>query len=172
MLEGNKIYLRTLEPFDADILLAWENNSENWRVSNTKVPFSRHIIEQYVNSAQDLLTVRQIRLMICLVDTHKPIGTIDLFEYEPFHQRAGVGILIDKAFRNQGYASEAINLAADYAFNGVGLRNLYCSVLANNEASIKLFKKCGFEEVGCKKNWFNNGDEWLDEYTYQKILTN
>ena len=170
MLKGDNIYLRTIEPADADTILTWENDVENWRVSNTKVPFSKHLIHQYVNSAQDLLEVRQIRFMICDNLSQQAIGSLDLFEYEPIHQRIGVGILIDKANRNRGIGLEALNIMANYALTILGIRNLYCSVLANNPASMRLFEKAGYAPVGVRKNWFNDQGNWIDEVLYQKAL--
>lgn len=170
MLKGSSIYLRTLEPTDLETLLSWENNPKNWRVSETKVPFSKELISQYVNSAQDLFAVKQIRLMICLLETNEPIGSIDLFDYEPIHQRMGLGILVVENMRGKGYGLEALSLTSDYALNGVGIRNLYCSVLGDNQASRKLFERSGFEAVGCHKDWFNDKGQWMDEYLYQKRL--
>lgn len=170
MLKGSSIYLRTLEPSDADTLLDWENDSENWRVSETKVPFSKQLIHDYVNSAQDLFAVKQIRLMICLQETNEAIGSIDLFNYDPIHQRMGVGILIVKSMRGKGYGLEALSLTSDYALNTVGVRNLYCSILGDNQASREIFERSGFVEVGCHKDWFNDKGYWVDEYLYQKQL--
>ena len=170
MLKGSSIYLRTLEPADADTLLDWENNSENWRVSETRVPFSKQLIIQYVNSAQDLFAIKQIRLMICLQETGEAIGSVDLFDYEPIHQRMGVGILIVESMRGKGYGLEALSITSDYALNGVGIRNLYCSILGDNQASRKLFERSGFVNVGCQKDWFNDNGHWVDQYLYQKQL--
>ena len=50
MLNSKNIYLRTIEPRDAALMLQWENNPDNWAVSNTLVPFSEHLVLQYVNS--------------------------------------------------------------------------------------------------------------------------
>ena len=37
------------------------------------------------------------------------IGTIDIFDFDPFHKRAGLGILIaDEAYRRKGYASMSL----------------------------------------------------------------
>lgn len=170
MLKGPKIYLRTLEPSDADTILAWENNVENWRVSGTVVPFSKQLIEQYVQSAQDIFTTRQIRLMICRNEDNRAIGSVDLFDYEPIHQRVGVGILIEEPYRNLGIGSEALDLVSDYALNGLGIRNLYCSILGDNLSSKKIFEKAGYTFIGCRKNWFNDKGYWIDEYMYQKAL--
>lgn len=172
MLKGPDIYLRVIEPGDVDTLLNWENDPKNWRVSNTQVPFSRHLIEQYVQSAQDLFAVRQIRFMICSNESHKAIGSVDLFDYEPIHQRLGLGILIESAERNKGLGLQALKLVAHYALNGIGVRNLYCSILGDNAASRRLFEKAGFIEIGCRKDWYNHNGTWVDEYLYQKQLVN
>lgn len=170
MLKGTEIYLRTLEPSDADQLLEWENDSDNWRASDTRVPFSRHLIAQYVNAAQDIFETRQIRFMVCLNKTNQVIGSIDLFDYEPIHQRVGVGILIDRNFRQTGYAFAALQILSNYALNGLGVRNLYCSIMGDNSASKALFRKAGYQEIGCRKNWFNDKGAWVDEYLFQKLL--
>ena len=168
--KGDNIYLRTIEPTDADLLLEWENNSTNWRVSNTMVPFSKELIKQYVTSAQDLFAIRQIRFMICGNNSKKAIGTIDLFDYEPIHQRAGVGILMEHAYRGKGLALEALKLVNIYAFKIVGIRNLHASIMSDNDASIHLFEKAGYRKIGERNNWYNVQGDWVDESLYQKEL--
>lgn len=170
MLQGNKIRLRAIEPWDVDKILEWENNHKNWRVSNTSVPFSKDLILQYVNSAQDIYAVKQIRLMITQLHDLAPIGSLDVFDFDPKHQRAGVGILIEKEYRGKGYASEALSLLDEYALNVIGIRNLYCNILEDNTQSQSLFEKAGYVQVGRKMKWFNDQIDWLDEIMYQKQL--
>ncbi len=167
MLASKNIAFRTIEPSDIDILLAWENNTNNWRVSNTFVPFSRKLIEDYVNSAQDIFSTKQIRFIIEDKATKKKLGCIDLFDFDPFHLRAGVGILIDNNYRNKGLAKEALDLLKHYSFSHLKLNQLHCTIGANNEASIQLFTKSGFEQNGIKKQWLNFGGVWEDELFYQ-----
>jgi len=170
MLKGKKVSLRPIEPWDIDKILDWENNHKNWRVSNTLVPFSKELITQYINSAQDIYSVKQIRFIITQTDILSPIGSLDLFEFSPRHQRAGVGILIDEEHRGKGYAAEALTLLEDYALNTVGIRNLFCNILEDNTESQSLFEKVGYVEIGRKVNWFNDHIDWLDEIMYQKVL--
>ena len=170
MLKGEQIYLRTLEPADADIIWKWENNSDNWRVSNTLVPFSRKLIEDYVNSAQDIYSIKQLRFIICLVENDKEIGAIDLFDFDPYHQKVGLGILIAKfEDRRNGYAKEAVLLIKEYCFNHLNLHQVYCNVLSKNKASIDLFEKSGFTICGTKKDWIKNKEGWLDELMLQSF---
>ena len=170
MLNGQNIYLRTIEPSDAAIMLQWENNPENWAVSNTLVPFSEHLILHYVNSAQDIFETKQLRFIICLKENDKPIGTIDLFEYDPLHRKAGVGVLIDEiSERNNGYADEAVKLMIKYGFNRLNLHQLFCHIFESNEHSVKLFEKNGFEKTGAKKDWVRIEGKWETELFYQLI---
>ena len=170
MLKGEQIYLRTLEPADADIILKWENNSDNWRVSNTLVPFSRKLIEDYVNSAQDIYSIKQLRFIICLVENDKEMGAIDLFDFDPYHQKVGLGILIaELEDRRNGYAIEAVLLIKEYCFNHLNLHQVYCNILSENRASIDLFEKSGFTICGTKKDWIKNKEDWLDELMLQSF---
>ncbi|MFW5831234.1 MAG: GNAT family N-acetyltransferase, partial [Prolixibacteraceae bacterium] len=64
-LKYGKISLRPLEPEDIDLLYQWENNMEIWEVSNTKAPFSRHILAMYIKeSARGIYETKQLRLII------------------------------------------------------------------------------------------------------------
>lgn len=170
MLSGKKIQLRAVEPSDLKQILNWENDPEYWQVSGTLVPFSEELIKLYVHSAQDIYQTRQIRLIVLQKETGKAIGAVDLFDFDPRHQRAGLGILIDKEFRGKGYGHETIELVKKYASEVVGIRNLWASVLSDNPASIKLFESCNFERCGLRKSWFNKGKDWLDEIQFQCLL--
>jgi diamine N-acetyltransferase len=169
-LKGQHISLRALEPADIDALYAWENDSENWKVSNIQTPFSRFVLEQYIASAhQDIYSVKQLRLIICN-NENKPVGCIDLFDFEPNHLRAGIGVLIaDKTDRKKGYASEALELLTDYCFSTLNLHQLYCNITTDNEASVLLFQKHGFQITGIKKQWIRGGDAFKDELLLQRI---
>jgi len=167
MLKGEKVKLRIVEPEDAEILYEWENDIEHWRVSNTQTPFSMKTIKAYVNGVQDIYTDRQLRLMICVGKDARPVGAVDLFEFEPNHGRVGVGILIHKNDRKNGYAREALKLIKHYAFEVLFLHQLYCNISVSNSASLKLFSELGYEIVGTKKDWNRSSDGYEDEYLLQ-----
>ncbi len=172
--EQGSIRLRAPEPHDIDLLYNWENDPGIWRFSNTLLPFSRHKIEEFVlNSGTDIFQTKQARWMIEFEDGTDTgtIGSIDLFDYDPIHKRAGVGILIrDKAMRNKGYAGTALKILIDYSLNILSLHQLYCNISSDNKASLALFKKYGFEISGTRKDWLFYNEEWMDEYFLQLIL--
>jgi diamine N-acetyltransferase len=170
-MKCEKIRLRALEPEDLELLYKWENDDSYWVISNTVAPFSKFTLKRYLeNSHKNIFETGQLRLMIELVSEKKTIGTIDLFDFDPFHQRAGIGILIaDDAERRKGYASMSLKCLIDYCFTNLQLHQLYCNILANNCESMDLFKKHGFVQVGIKKEWVKTSEGYLDEFVFQLI---
>jgi diamine N-acetyltransferase len=172
MFKGTKIYLRGIELDDLSILAEIENNPGNWQVSGTLIPFSYSSLKDYVLSARDLPSDKQVRFIICENKTNLPIGFVDLFDFDPIHHRAGIGILINEAHRKKGIATEALNLMIDYAFGFLNLHQIWANILQNNHHSIRLFTKSGFELSGTKKEWNLNRGKWIDEGFYQLLNPN
>jgi diamine N-acetyltransferase len=174
MIKNNKIILRALEPADADLLYQWENQMELWQVSNTLTPFSRHQILTYINQISlDIYQTKQLRLMIDVPQKgeQESIGMIDLFDFDPYHNRGGIGVMIYKPERGKGHAKEAVALFTEYAFKHLGLHQVFCDISEDNEASIRLFESLGFEFAGRKKEWLKTPTGYKDELMYQKIAT-
>jgi diamine N-acetyltransferase len=171
ILENRSISLRAPEPEDLDLLYLWENEPSIWQVSGTLTPFSRYVLKQYLEHAgKDIYEVKQLRLMIQLNTNHRPVGAVDLFDFDPHHRRAGLGILIaDPSDRRQGYAREALDTMVSYCFEVLHLHQLYCNIAAGNSPSIKLFKEAGFLESGRKKDWLFDGRAYEDELLFQII---
>jgi diamine N-acetyltransferase len=178
-LVGELIHLRALEPTDLNQLYKWENDSTIWSVSGTLVPFSKFVLEEFVTQVhQDIYTNKQLRLMIDLKyfdeadedETTRSIGCVDLFDFDPKNKRAGIGILIaDKADRGRGYATEALHLIIDYGFEVLDLHQIYSNIRVENESSVALFKRAGFEVTGLKQDWIYEQGKFYDEYTLQLI---
>ena len=172
MMLKNNISLRAPEPKDAETIYRWENDSSIWHLSNTVAPYSLYQIEQFIlNAAHDIYAIKQQRFMIDLHENDKimPIGSIDLYDFDPVNQRAGIGILIDEPFRKMNYASTALEILTDYCFEILKLHQVFCGIAHSNDASIKLFEKSGFVLCGKRKEWILINGNWHDELLYQKL---
>ena len=173
---GTKISLRALEPDDVGRLYHWENDTSIWHLSNTITPLSKFTLEQYImDAALDIFASKQLRLMIDLKleeNGTRTIGSIDMFDFEPAHQRAGIGIMILKEFRGKGYASEALDLLVHYAFVTLQLHQVFCNISPDNTESVNLFESRGFKLVGTKKDWNRIRNQWQDECMYQLLNPN
>lgn len=170
-MQYENINLRAPEPEDLELLYEWENNNSYWLISNTVVPFSKFTLKRYIeNSHKDIFETGQTRLMIDYIPDKITIGTIDIFDFDSFHKRAGIGILIaNEEYRKKGYASTALKCLISYCFKTLQLHQLYCNILASNCESMDLFAKHGFTRTGIKKDWIKSSDGYLDEYMYQLI---
>lgn len=173
LLKGEHVFLRALEEEDLQLLYQLENDTRVWEISGTTTPYSKHVLQSYLDNAhRDIYDVKQLRLVICSYDEKKAIGLIDLFDFDPKHRRAGIGIIItNEADRNKGLGAEALELLCNYAFSVFALRQLYANILQENDRAIRLFQKLGFVNVGVKKDWIISNDGYKNEVLFQKINT-
>ncbi|CAM3365710.1 GNAT family N-acetyltransferase [Aequorivita lipolytica] len=170
-LKGENIFLRALEPSDLDFLYHLENTESLWEVSNTTTPYSKYILQQYLdNSHRDIYEVKQLRLVICKNETEAVVGFIDLFDFEPKHSRVGIGIVIfSEEDKRKGFALEALKLTCNYAFKHLNVHQIFAGITEKNLGSIKLFEKANFERSGVKKDWIFSEGKYKSEYFYQLI---
>lgn len=169
-LEGKHINLRPIEPSDWEFLFEIENNESFWSVSNTQKPFSKFLLQQYLeNSHLDIYQAKQLRLIISENVNDNSVGMIDLFDYEPKHNRAGIGVLIHPNYQNNGYATYALQQLINYTFKHLDLHQLYANVTEDNLNSIALFEKFNFKKIGVKKDWIYVNGNYKNELLYQLI---
>jgi diamine N-acetyltransferase len=173
LLENEFIRLRALEPEDLEFLYKWENDARLWEYGNTLSPFSKFVLHQYIeNSGQNIYEAKQLRMIIEDKATKQPVGTIDLYDFEPHHNRAGIGILVDEMFQGKSYASQSLTLMKDYVFNFLKLSQIYAFIPAMNVPSLHLFRKCGYAESGLLKKWNKTPASREDVYVYQLFNPN
>ncbi len=170
-LSDGNIKLRALEPEDLELLYKWENDIAVWKVSNNKTPLSKFILAGYIKSSdKDIWVSKELRLMIENKEGYA-VGTIELFDFDPYNSRAGIGIMIyDTEERRKGIASSAINIISKYAFEEIGIYQLYANISSSNIPSLNLFNNIGFEHTCTKKHWLRSLDKWEDELMFQKVL--
>lgn len=170
LLENEMVRLRALEPEDLDALFKWENDPELWSCGSTLAPYSKFALREYISeSRQDIFQSRQLRLMIILKENDRPVGTIDLYDFDPMNLRAGVGILLDSEYRQKGLGVQVLELIKDYAFDFMLMKQLYAYVPKENLASLKLFTRCGYKQTGRLHEWLKKPDGFDDVFFMQLI---
>lgn len=155
LLSNSILRLRALEPEDLDMLYLWENSAPLWIHGNSLSPYSRMALRQYINETQqtDIYESKQLRLVIELIEDKSAVGVIDLYDFDIRNRRAGIGILVDPAYRGKGYASQSLVIVQEYAFSFLALHQLYAHILESNEISLHLFAKAGYKQTGILKDW-------------------
>lgn len=98
-------------------------------------------------------------LGIFLRDGDRHIGNIKLGPVNTHHARAEIGLLIgDRDCWGKGYASEAIAILTDFAFQTIGLRRVGAGAYAENEGSARAFEKAGYRrEAVFRDHWWHDG---------------
>lgn len=188
-LTNHSIFLRAMEPEDIDAIFRWENDPKIWVDSASHQPFSRKALSQFIeeNSGADIYSCRQLRLMaekeeIIKCDEtgelhknvfckHFTVGCVDLFDFDPYHRRAGVGIIVDNHYRRQGIGLQMLLELEDFGREHLQLHQLHCAVASNNKASIALFERAGYSRCGVLNEWIFSDGKWIDAFMYQKIIT-
>jgi diamine N-acetyltransferase len=169
LLESENIKLRAVEPEDLDVLYRWENDTELWKYGSSLAPYSKFSLKEYIKkSCSDLLIHRQLRLMAVYRHNNTTIGTIDLYDYDPINLRAGVGILIDKNYRNLGLGKEILSLLSEYATQILHLHQLYAFIPVKNKVSIALFLSCNYKKSGILHDWLKTDKGFEDVAVMQR----
>lgn len=165
-----QIALRALEPEDLDLLYDVENDTDLWNVGSSTVSYSRYALNNYIiMCTNDIYVDKQVRLVI-ENEKKDPIGIVDVFNFDGKHNRAEVGIVLNKFHRGYGYAQAAILRLIDYAKKTLHLHQLYVFVSDENEKSFNLFERCGFEHKNLLKDWVFNGNSYSNAWIMQLFL--
>jgi len=163
IIEGERIFLREVVLSDATATYCeWLNDPEvnqymECRFEKATVKKLRDYINEKKNDPDNLL------LAIVSKAQNRHIGNIKIGPINHRHKFAKVGIIIgEKSIWRRGFATEAVKLAVDYAFNTLGLHKLTAGVYANNSASVRVFEKSGFVKEGLEKKQYYCNGQYVD----------
>ena len=169
-LYSKDIYLRAPDPEDLEIMYQIENDPSSWEVSGFTVPYSRYTLKEYIrNCRNDIFLDRQLRLMVVHKADDKVIGVVDLADFDPLHNRAAVGIIILKEFREQGIGKQALEAICFYSLKHLHIHQLYAYIPCDNLASLNLFMSIGFSNQFILKDWIRMSSGYKDAYVVQYI---
>ncbi|MCM3609723.1 GNAT family N-acetyltransferase [Planococcus sp. MERTA32b] len=167
-MRGEKVHIRFLKLKDAQAKLQMElDNKEFFKEFSViagedfyTLLMQREVIEQ---STENRKTGREYNFAIVENETGQLVGSINLFRiFRGPLQSSMIGYVVDKKYNGRGYATEAIRLAVDYAFQELGLHRVEAGVMPHNAPSIRALEKAGFEREGlARKNVKING-RWQD----------
>jgi len=170
LLENENIRLRAVEPEDLDRLYAWENNTRLWDVGNTRNPYSRFVLKQYiVDSDKDIYESKQLRLMMVSAQTGETVGTVDLFDFDIHNSRIALGLFVDAAYQGKGYAKESLHLVEEYVFDYLKINQLYCHISEKNTPSIRLFEQEQYYNNGLLKDWIKTANGFENIILFQQF---
>ena len=164
---GERVYLSPVNPEDNEKYVEWLNDLK----VSLNLTMAPKIIS--LNKEKEILeNMSKEGYNFAIVDKKEDelLGNCGLMDVELIHGTAELGIFIgEKDYWNKGYGTEVINLILDYGFNILNLNNIMLRVHSFNKRAINCYKKCGFKEIGRRREGFVIGDDKYDDI-YMDIL--
>jgi len=172
ILEGIKCFLRPIEKEDGPIVYTWFNDKEIIdKIIGFRFNFSmEEALDWCIKASRE--SNKDIKWIIESVEeTSKPIGFIGLYNIDFINRNTEIAVIIgDKNFRGRGIGEESLKLVCDFAFKYLGLKLISAQILSDNEPSLHLFKKIGFEEEGVLKSRIFRNSIWHDIVLMKLIM--
>ena len=153
----SKVYLSPITQNHINHLIGFSDDPElidtmGWH------PFRRNENERFMETIE-ILTLPDcgngvpITFSIIAQKNDVPIGYVTLKGTNDVKATAEIGIAImDRQYRSGGHGTEALTLAAEYAFNTMNLVSIGLTVFPSNKRAIKAYEKVGFKTVNILKN--------------------
>lgn len=168
-LEGDDLTLRTVTPDDYGFLADAWNDPDVRRVTDRQEPVTEAFVAGMVEESEDCVCFLPCREGDGSESVPVPVGFAWLFQVDDVAGRAEVGYWIVESERGNGYATEATELLAEYAFVDRGLRKLAARVFEGNDASVRVLEKAGFEAEGRLREHYWSGGEYVDVTFYARF---
>ncbi len=155
---GELVYLRPLEPDDADVVHGWYAD-DRFRIGMGESPTSlarrrRRYEEVAARPESDVL-----RFVVCALADDRPVGRADLFMIDHANGSCGFGIGIGAATdRGRGYGTDAVGALVDFAFGELRMERVWLDTEASNARALAVYRKAGFTDEGPLRHaWFVDG---------------
>jgi RimJ/RimL family protein N-acetyltransferase len=162
MLIGTKIALTELRRTDSETLFAWINDPDSVRFNAPYSPVHETGHLAWFDKVMNDPT--RIVFGIRELGSGRILGVLQLTDLHPIHRSAELIIRIGSdEDRGQGYGSEAVRLAADFAFRDRNLQRVWLRVFSDNVRAIRVYEKAGLQQEGfLRRACFIDG-RWRDE---------
>lgn len=161
-VEGERIFLRPVEPEDAPMVAACNNDPRVRLTFFTHTPVSVELtaarIRDYYKPGADY-----IPLAICPRETEQAIGVTAFHRVDLVSGAAIFSICIsDPEQWGHGYAREATKLMLAYGFNVLNLHRIQLHVWTGNERAAQVYEDCGFVKEGCLREAMKHDGVYCD----------
>lgn len=173
-LRGERVYLRPLEPDDAELVSRWYADDRVRKlVGDPPLSYARRRQRYEDATKEDGDAV--YRFVICMLDDDTAVGRADVFEIDRTNGNCAFGIAIgDPELWGRGLGTDAVDAIVDFAFGELRMERVWLDTDATNLRAQAAYRKAGFVVEGRLRHaWFVDGayaddfrmallrDEWL-----------
>ena len=155
---------RDIRKANRDFLQPWE---PKWTNDETSLSSFHQRIAQ---AERNLRRNQGASYLLVLPDTKEPIGGISLFNIRPGSAKSGaIGYWLAEQFNGQGHMSDAVDRLCEYGFNQLELERIEAACLPSNLRSIKLLKKCNFQQEGICRSYLQINGKREDHLLFARL---
>lgn len=167
---GDEYILREQCLEDAEAFYQYYTAPEVSSFILAKTPQSLKEAQEEVDYCQKLFKYRQgIYWAIARRSDNKMIGAVGYY-FNNHHHRAELCYDLDQAYWRQGIMTQALRATMQHLFKFAGLHRIEAVTVTNNQPSINILKKLGFEHEGSLKNYryYNNKPHDIEMFATTK----
>ncbi len=168
---GDRIYLRPLEPEDAEaISIASHLEPEVEFSDDGRVPTTILAFAHWIEGLQKSRLPRELALGICRIDDGRCIGSTSIRDIDWVHRTGETGTgLLRAEDRGRGFGPEAKHLLLRYCFQDLGLHAIRSTVYSGNARSIAALGKQGYRYAGKLTAYIQKGGAYRDEFIFDLL---
>ena len=164
-----QVRLRAMGPADAEALWRWNHDPEVMRWMMDDHPQNRETVRKWLterprNAYDDVLFG---------IEAHQNgkddgilVGLVRLHGAEPETGIAELDIYLgEKDHWGRGLATDAVRAACRHGFDKMRLHKITLTVVPENEAAHRVYRKVGFVDEGRLRQTFRRDGRWYDQLT-------
>ena len=162
VIETERLRIRPMRAADVSALTEWLPDSSiytYWGKGPSKAEKNPELLFEKAEKP-----TKSFHLGIAQKETDRVIG--DIWVYLIQNDRmASVAVRLSSSYQGKGYGTEALSAMTKFCFENTELKRLWTEVDAQNIASQKMLKKCGYTREGLIRQG-KMVNTWCDYYIY------
>ncbi|MGI8485195.1 MAG: GNAT family N-acetyltransferase [Thermomicrobiales bacterium] len=168
---GDRIYLRLLEPEDAEAISSANHLepeiefSDDGRVPSTSLAFVR-----WIERMQEPAIPSELAFAICRIEDGQCIGSTMIRDIDWVHRTGETGTgLLNAEDRGLGLGPEAKHLLLRNCFHNLGLHAIRSMVFSANARSVAALGKQGYRFAGKLTAFIHKGGAYRDDFVFDLL---
>lgn len=159
---GLHCYLTPIDGKEAELVAKWSNDTVlSMKTGDISDMISVETQKSYLES---MTGARGYGFYIVSLPEDSIVGVIRFMRINWISKNAIMGIFIgEENARGRGIGEEATKMILDFGFHVLNLKNVMVEIYSFNHPSLSLAQKCGFKEIGRRRNAIFFGDRAFDE---------
>ncbi len=166
--QGKNVRLRPIGADDAEQCYIDSLDSPSRQVLQLgiELPTSVDNLKKFTEEYSDCKDVNGI-IVFAIEDLKgNMVGGISLHSRNQKNGTFAMGLIVNRAFRQKGYATDAARILLKYCFHERRFQKCNSACVHTNEASIALHKKLGFIEEGRRRRQFFLNGQFYDDVLF------